>query len=284
MRSHPKWLLVAACVWGLLSLAQAQDSGSKPKLNVIKGPTRARLGSHAQIDLPSGYVFLDGSDYRKLLKAEREHVSGDEVGWLKPTNQDWAVIFRFSDVGYVKDDEKNDLNADKLLDSYRRGTAEGNKERAKLGRPPIQIVGWDLPPKYDETTHNLEWAIRGECEGQPILNYNTRLLGRKGVMGAVLIVEPDKLNEALPTLRELLTGYSYATGETYAEYKQGDKVAKYGLGALVVGGAAVGAAKLGLFAWVAVLLKKGFKLIVVAVVAVAAFLKKLLGGRSARAE
>ncbi len=284
MRSHVQWLLVAACTIGLLNIAQAQDSGSKPKFNVLKGPAKARLGSHAQIELPSGYVFLDGNDYRKLLKAEGEPVSGGEVGWLKPTNQDWAVVFQFSDVGYVKDDDKDNLNADKLLDSIRRGTEEANKVRSKAGHPPIQVIGWDVRPKYDETTHNLEWAIRGECEGQSILNYNTRLLGRKGVMGAVLIVEPDKLNEALPTLRELLTGYSYVTGETYAEYKPGDKVAKYGLGALVVGGAAVGAAKLGLFAWVAVLLKKGFKLIVVAVVAVAAFLKKLLGGRSARAE
>ena len=41
-----------------------------------------------------------------------------------------------------------------------------------------------------------------------------------------------------------------------------------------MGGAAVGAAKLGLFAWAAVLLKKGWKLLVVAFAAVAGFFKK----------
>ena len=141
-------------------------------------------------------------------------------------------------------------------------------------------MGWDVPPKYDETTHNLEWAVRGQCEGRQILNYNTRLLGRKGVIGAVLIVEPESLPETLPTMRNLLTKFSFSSGETYAEYRPGDKIAKYGLGALVVGGAAVGAAKLGLFAWLAVFLKKGWKLVVVAAAAVASFFKKLFTGKS----
>jgi uncharacterized membrane-anchored protein len=267
---------VAACML-ILGTATLQAQEKKPQLNVVKGPTNAQLGSHAQLEVPAGYVFLDGNNYRKLLKAEGEPVSGGEVGWLKPTNQEWAVVFQFSDVGYVKDDDKDKLDADKLLDTIKRGTAEANKTRAKAGNPPIEVVGWDVRPKYDETTHNLEWAIRGQCEGRQILNYNTRLLGRKGVMGVVLIVEPENLAETLPTLRSLLTKYSYTTGETYAEYKSGDKVAKYGLGALVVGGAAVGAAKLGLFAWVAVLLKKAGKAVILAVVAVVAFFKKLLG-------
>jgi uncharacterized membrane-anchored protein len=80
----------------------------------------------------------------------------------------------------------------------------------------------------------------------------------------------------LPEFNALLAGYKYSTGETYAEYKPGDKIAKYGLGALVLGGAAVGAAKLGLFAWLAVFLKKGFKLIILAVVAIGAFFKKIV--------
>jgi len=130
----------------------------------------------------------------------------------------------------------------------------------------------------------LEWAIRATSEGRPILNYNTRLLGRKGVMEVVLIVEPDKLSDTLPSFRDLLAGYSFQTGQTYAEFHQGDKVAKYGLAALVVGGAAVGAAKLGLFSALLVFLKKGWKLLVVAFAAVATAVKKffarIFGGKS----
>jgi uncharacterized membrane-anchored protein len=101
-------------------------------------------------------------------------------------------------------------------------------------------------------------------------------------MQVVLVLKPEQLSETLPTFRDLLAGYSYQTGHSYAEFRPGDKVAKYGLGALVVGGAAVGAAKLGLFAWLAVFFKKGWKLVVVAFAAAATFIKKLFGKLTGR--
>jgi len=160
-----KLLLLGACCLALAgSPLLAQDSNGKPKLNLLKGPAKAHLGNVAQIDVPLNYVFINGKDYQKLLKAEGEPVSGRELGCLTPTNEDWSVVFKFSDIGYVKDDDK-ELNADKLLDSIKRGTAAANKERERQGTPPIEVVGWEVPPKYDPTTHNLEWAIRGMVEG-----------------------------------------------------------------------------------------------------------------------
>jgi uncharacterized membrane-anchored protein len=259
-----------------------QSSDTKPKLNMLQGPAKAQLQSIAQINVPVGYRFLDGKSTRALMKASGEPSTGRELGLLMPTNGHWSVIFEFDDVGYVKDDEKDKLNADKLLAAIKRGTEAGNEERRRAGNPPLEIVGWEVPPKYDATSHNLEWAIRATSEGEPILNYNTRLLGRRGVMEVVLIVAPDKLPETLPTFRNLLTGYAFNNGQTYAEFRSGDKIAKYGLGALVVGGAAVGAAKLGLLTWVLVLFKKAWKLVVVAFVAVVGFFKKLFSGRSTR--
>src|SRR5262249_13164281 len=153
------------------------------------------------------------------------------------TNKQWSVIFEFNDIGYVKDTDKDDLtkNADKLLAAIKRGNAQANKERERNGNPPLEIVGWETPPRYDPTTHNLEWCIRAPSAGKAILNYNTRLLGRKGVMEVVLVVDPEDLESTLPEFRKLLTGYTFDTGQTYAEFRSGDKVAKYGLAALVLG-------------------------------------------------
>jgi uncharacterized membrane-anchored protein len=280
-KSYSKLLLIVTCGLALSSVplrGQNTDAkNAKTKFNLISGPATVPLGSVARVELPVGYMFMDGNTYRAMLKAEGEPVNGTELGLLRATNAHWSVIFEFADTGFVKDDEKDKLDADKILADIKRGNDAANKERVRAGNPPIEVVGWDIPPKYDSTTHNLEWAIRGSVEGRAILNYNTRLLGRKGVMEVVLVVAPDQLGETLPKFRELLTGYSFQTGQTYAEYRPGDKLAKYGLGALVVGGAAVGAAKLGVFAWLAVLFKKGFKLIIVAFVAVVAFFKKLIG-------
>jgi len=254
--------------------AVAQDTGPAPKIRHLNGPAVARLGAAGHIQLPEADIFYDGDTTRQLLKASGEPISGQEVGTIISTNEDWSVMFDFSDVGYVKDDEKNNLNADKILADIKEGTAEANKERIKNGSPPLEVVGWEQPPHYDEATHNLTWAVRCTAEGHPLLNYNTRILGRQGVMEVVLICEPNQLPTTLPTYSSLLAGYSFEAGQTYAEYRPGDKLAKYGLAALVVGGAGVAAAKLGLLAWVAVLFKKAWKLIAVAVAAIATSIKK----------
>lgn len=280
-----KSFLISALVALTVLPSFAQSSKRKSDINIIEGPGSAKLGEIAHIALPAGYEFMDGKTTRAFMKATGQPSSGNELGTMSPTNGDWSVMFEFDATGYVKDDDKNKLDADKILADIKRGNDQANKERKRMGSAPIEVIGWDQPPHYDETTHNLEWAIRGRSEGHDILNYNTRLLGRKGVMEVVLICDPEDLQKTLPTFKALLGDYKYDTGQSYAEYKPGDKVAKYGLAALVVGGAAVGATKLGLFAWLAVLLKKGFKLIIVALVAVAAAFKKLIGkitGRGSR--
>ncbi len=253
----------------------AQDETPK-KRKGLEGPAVAKLGGVAEIQVPVGHVFLDGDATRAMLEAAGEPVGGRESGFLTPTNRGWAVYFQYDDSGYVKDDDKDKLDADKLLKAIKKGNDEGNEYRKKHGNPTLDIVGWDQKPAYDTNTHNLTWAIRATCEGEQIVNYNTRLLGRKGVMEVVLVCDPADLPKHLPEFNTLLAGYKYSTGETYAEYKPGDKIAKYGLGALVLGGAAVGAAKLGLFASLVLFLKKGFKLVILAVVAIALGLKKFI--------
>lgn len=245
-----------------------------------KGPGKVDIGEHATLALKEGYVFTDGEGTRKILEAMGNPTSGAELGFLTTTNTEWFVVFRFSDVGYVKDDDKDKLNPDKLLKSIKQGTEESNKIREKMGAAPMKIVGWEYPPKYNEQTHNLEWAIRGESEGKPVINYNTRILGREGVMEAKLVIDPEQLTATLPAFQAILKDYSYKPGKTYAEYRKGDKMAKYGLAALVTGGAAAVAIKTGLFSSLLLLFKKGAKLIILAVAAIGAFIKKLFTGRS----
>jgi len=253
----------------------AQDSKSKEPRG-LKGPATAQLSEIAQIALPAGYMFLDGKTTRAMMKEAGEPSSGNEVGFLRPTNGGWAVYFEYDDVGYVKDDDKDKLDAAKLLKAIKAGNDAANKERERNGNAPLIITGWEQEPKYDEKTHNLTWAIRATSEGQAVLNYNTRLLGRKGVMEVVLVCDPADLQTILPTFNGLLGDYKFNSGQSYAEFKPGDKMAKYGLGALVLGGAAVGAAKLGLLGPIILFFKKAWKLVIVALVAVGAFIKKLL--------
>src|SRR5258708_1136692 len=158
----PIMLILAVTFTGASSLF-----AQKPKVDVLKGPATAKLGDVAQINVPAGFVFLDGKTTRALLKASGETPSGNELGFIRPTNADWSVIFEFDASGYVKDDDKDKLDAPKLLQSYKDGTKAQNKEREAAGRPLMQIVGWEQEPRYDPDTHNLTWAIRATSGGQP---------------------------------------------------------------------------------------------------------------------
>jgi uncharacterized membrane-anchored protein len=287
MHSSNRLALIMACSLALSApLGQAADAVTEgpelpggPNVKWTKGPARAPIGGVGAIDIPAGYIFTDGAGTRAMLEAMGNLTSGSELGFFAPTSFVWFATFRFSEEGYVKDDEKDKLDADKLLQSIKAGTEAANKERKRRGWPTLHVTGWEQKPAYDPETHNLGWAIRAEAEGEPVVNFNTRLLGRKGIMSVNLVVEPDKLQTTLPEFKGLLSGYDYNSGQRYAEYRAGDKVATYGLAALVVGGAAAGAAKLGLFAWLAAFLKKGWKLVIVAVVAIGAFIRRIVLGR-----
>lgn len=273
-------------VWAFALSAPVLAAEKSPldKANFVYGPAKAKLGGIAQIQVPEHYTFTGAEGTKKLMEMMGNTVDGSELGFLAPTNSNWFVLFEFDDSGYVKDDDKDKLDADAILDSIRRGTEQANKQRKKMGIPPVHVVGWEQPPNYNPETHNLEWAIRGESEGEPVVNYNTRVLGRKGVMRVTVVGDPGEVKAAMPDFKNLMAGYNFVSGQTYAEYKPGDKVAQYGLAALVVGGAAVGAAKLGLLGTLAVFFKKAWKLVIVAVVAVAAALKnffaRLFGRRN----
>jgi len=268
------FLIAVVCVLAVLPLGAQEPDQLKSR--AVYGPAEANLGGFAVVNVPVGHMFMDGNTTRQLMESVGEPTSGNEVGFLRPTNGGWSVYFEYAEVGYVKDDDQDQLDAPKLLKSLKKGNDAANEQRKRNGIPPLLIEGWQQEPKYDSVTHNLTWCIRATVQGEALLNYNTRLLGRKGFMSVTLVCDPDKLQSTLTEYNDLLAGYKFNTGETYAEYKPGDKVAKYGLGALVLGGAAVGAAKLGFFAWLAVFLKKGWKVIIVALVAVAAGAKKIL--------
>jgi len=215
------------------------------KLAWQQGPGEGAIGSKAKIRIPDGYSFLDDRNTRRFLEL-MGNPPRDNHFMLAPANLDWFAVFSFDPVGYVKDDEK--IDADALLDSLKKGDGPSNEERKRLGMAPIHTDGWHVPPHYDAGTRRLEWGMRLRDEkGGLHVNYTSRLLGRSGVMSAVLVSSPQSLNEDMKEFNTALAGYDFVAGEKYAEFKSGDKIAEYGLAALVVGGAAAAAAKAGLF-------------------------------------
>jgi uncharacterized membrane-anchored protein len=233
-----------------------------------KGSSVGDLGDIAQVKVPEGYVFANANDTRIIMEANQNPTNGKELGFIASADENWFAVFEFDDVGYVKDDDKDSLDAGALLDSIKAGTEAGNKERQRRGWSTMTIVGWEQPPHYNDITHNLEWAVKATSEGLPIVNHNTRLLGRGGVMEVTLVTEPSELAATLPKFKTMLQGFEFKQGHRYAEFRAGDRTAAYGLTGLIVGGGAAALVKTGAFKWL-------WKAIVAAFVGISALVKKL---------
>jgi uncharacterized membrane-anchored protein len=268
-----------ACLIGALALPAGAQESQGVRLDWQQGPMTAPIGDHlAEIEIGGDYLYLDAGETQRFLELNQNPVSGDELATIAPLSEDasWFLIFEFSEIGYVSDEEKDELDADAILASIREGTEASNEARRERGWPTMTILGWHEPPHYDENTNNLSWAIIGESQGHQSVNRLVKLLGRKGVMTATLVSPPDELSVAVSDANDLLSYYRYQPGSTYAEYLPGtDKLAKYGLTALVVGGAGAALVKSGLLA-------RLWKPIALGLVALGAGIKRLFFGGSAQ--
>lgn len=269
----------------LAGVAQAQPAqapgaaGEQPQGPALKlqdGPVEGALGDVATLKVPEGYRFADKSQMPLVNKLTGNLHNPRDVGALI-AKEGWLVFFSFNDVGYVKDDDRDDLDADKLLDTFKEAEGPANQERQRMGFEPMYVVGWETPPFYDPKTNNLTWALKNRVGTADTFNVNheVRLLGRHGAMSVTLVASPEELAGAVEVLGGLLEGFRFNPGKSYAEYVQGDKVAAYGLSGLVLGGGALAAAKTGLLGK----LGKFIKFIVIGVAAAVGGAFKWFGRR-----
>jgi uncharacterized membrane-anchored protein len=287
----PRALAVLAL--SLAGLARAGDAApaEKPKpfherlaeagVKLTAGPATVPLGKVAQLKLPAGAHFVGADSLKLYYDLTQNQRNGREVGVM--IGRAWSLYFDYDETGYVKDDEKKELDADKLMKAMTENEDAANEERKRRGWDEMKIKGWATKPHYDERTNNLKWAINlasSQDKFQELfINESIRLLGRGGVMNVTLVSGGGAAFKAAETEAEqlLASGFSYVDGQKYSEFKPGDKVAAYGLSALVLGGGAIAAAKLGWLGALGVWFGKFWKMIVAGVVALGVGLRKIFG-------
>lgn len=244
-----------------------------------RGPVTRDLGAHATVAVPEGLYFADAKGSHRLLELTGNVPSRRELGAVfTPDAGGWFVLFDFDASGYVSDEEKDELDADALLEVLQEGQEQGNEYRKQMQLEPLELVGWEKAPFYDPRTNNLTWATRvRSSSGGESINWEVRLLGREGVMSAQLVVAPADLQVTLAAFDALIAGFTYKDGKQYAQYVEGDHLAEYGLGGLVAGGGIFAAAKLGFFAKFGKWLVGAWKLVLLAAVGIGAGVKKFFG-------
>lgn len=257
------------------AFAQATDSDTECKAATeaaqkvrTTGPSDVPLRDLAVLKLPANHSYIPAPAADQLMRCMGNGTDSRLMGVIfPPGNEDWMVVVRYVNEGYIKDDEAKDWNADDLLKSLKEGTEEANEERTKRGIPAIEVIGWAEKPRYDAPNHRLVWSASSRAKGSTSteglgVNYNTYALGRDGYISLNLVTNLDDLEKHKPAALDLLAALQYKDGHKYSDFNNStDKVAAYGLGALVAGAAAK---KLGLLAVIFAFAAKFAKVLIVA--------------------
>lgn len=276
----PLTSLLLCCLLSLAPAVQAANPASTPQmtqeqfLSSLK-PQQGKItlpGNIATLDLPPSFHYLSPEDATKVLVDAWGNPPGfHSLGMIVPADTSvlsedgWGVVITYDKDGHVKDDDADSIKYDQLLKEMQEGLASNNEERKKAGYPAMQLIGWAEQPSYEKASHKLYWAkeLRTEGAQQNGLNYNIRVLGREGVLVLNAVASMSQIAKIKTEMKQVTAFTEFTSGNRYADFNSStDKVAEYGIAALVAGGVA---SKLGLFGKLMALLVAFKKVIFLAV-------------------
>jgi uncharacterized membrane-anchored protein len=224
------------------------------------------------LQVPKNFRYLDAEQSEYVLQDLWGNPAGSgTLGMIVPENisllapNAWAFIITYDELGYVEDDDADDIDYDDLLEEMQTDTKTANEERVKEGYEAISLVGWAAKPYYDSEKKVLHWAKElkfGEAE-ENTLNYNVRILGRKGVLVLNAVASMKEIGEVQASIPQVLSSFTYGDGQKYSDFNpEIDEVAAWTVGGLVAGKVL---AKVGVLAF----LLKYIKIIIIGIGALA---------------
>lgn len=289
-----KHLLLFVCFFLFINLnaqQEAEESLSEEELTAIMDSINNSLDYQrgyvdisnglATLSVPEGFKFLGPEDAEYVLTVLWGNPPASSLGLLFPEDMTpfsddltYAVEVNYTEDGYIKDDDAADLDYDDLLKDMQDEIKELNKIRAEEGYSTYELTGWASPPYYDAENKKLHWAKSLMFEGaeEPTLNYDIRVLGRKGFLTMSAIADLDQLSVFNKDRDKILSSIAFTEGNQYKDFDPKlDKVAAYGIGGLIAGKIL---AKAGFLA----LLLKFWKFLAIGAIALYAGLKKFVFG------
>ena len=236
----------------------------------------------AILNVPHGFKFLNSEQSKQVLTDLWGNPPSEPIGLLFPEDMTplhddftYAVEIEYAEEGYIEDEDAEDMDYDDLLQEMQEDINTMNPERVAQGYDAMELVGWASQPYYDQENKKLHWAKEIKFEGYDVntLNYNIRVLGRKGYLNLNAIGDIDILETFNYDRDNIVQSVEFTAGNRYTDFNPDiDKVAAYGIGGLIAGKIL---AKAGFFA----VILKFWKFIAIGAVALfSGFRKKIFGG------
>lgn len=238
--------------------------------------------SKSKIHLPAGLQILTGPDAARYVFLNNGiEFPGTEAVLFDPESNA-EVDFDYTDDGYIADQDWSDIDPDEFLKSMQEGARESNDERIRNGKSAIEVVGWLQKPTYDAATHTASYALELSDQDGHWVNAVSLRLGRGGHHEVTWIGPIDTFKSAAgpKLLNTALAAHEYDPGNRYADFKQGDKVASYGVAGLVAAALGIKFGKGLIAAAIAFLAIAGKKVAIIAVPVIAvagAKIKRMFG-------
>ncbi|MFT3825084.1 MAG: DUF2167 domain-containing protein [Chitinophagaceae bacterium] len=234
-------------------------------------------GDMVTLNVPKGFKYLNKEQSNFVLtnlwgNPPQDYVLGmlfpEKGGPLRDTS--YAFVISFDEIGYVKDEDADKIDYSKMLKDQQEEEPKENAERVKQGYDPIHFIGWAQQPFYDKENKTLHWAKElhfgaADDSGSNTLNYDVRILGRKGVLSLNAVGTMDNLDLVKNDIGQVLHIATFTDGNKYSDFDPGvDKVAAWTIGGLVAGKVL---AKVGILAVLGKFFVAAWKFIVIGIVA-----------------
>jgi uncharacterized membrane-anchored protein len=256
------------------AITQVIDSLNKFDKTIPYKEGKVDIGDMLTLNVPKGYKFVPEKEAKAIVTdlwgnpADSSIIGMIVPAAYKVTDFDsWTFIVSYEETGYVKDEDAEDIDYDEMLKSIQASEPESNKQRVAQGYPNMYMRGWAAKPFYDKERKILHWAKKLQFGDESIapdeltLNYDVRVLGRKGVLSMNAVGTMSQLNTINQHIPDVLSIATFKDGYAYSDFNPSvDKVAAYTVGGLIAGKLL---AKAGIF----VLLLKNIKLVIFAIIA-----------------
>ncbi|MDP4963515.1 MAG: DUF2167 domain-containing protein [Salibacteraceae bacterium] len=235
----------------------------------------------ATLQVPAGFKYLNPDQSLYVLSTLWGNPPSPTLGMLFPEDMTplsdqmtFAIELTYAEEGYVEDDDAEDIDYDDLLEQMQTEIHDANPQRQEMGYSSLELVGWAAEPFYDSDTKKLHWAKELQFEGteENTLNYDVRVLGRKGYLSLNAISDISQLNTVQANMPQLISSVNFNDGFAYGDFNPDiDEIAAYGIGGLIAGKVLMKAGFIGL-------ILKFWKIIALAVAGGLGLFKNKLAG------
>ncbi|MBS0027402.1 DUF2167 domain-containing protein [Chitinophaga sp. 22321] len=185
------------------------------------------LGQGAVLQVPEGYRLLNAARSRLLV----EHLWGNPenpntLGVLVPErtgplDKDFrGFVISFEPSGYLDEQEAGKINYGRLLREMKEELKNDNLLRGRKGAGVITSMDWAFPPYFDKKSRTLHWARILHFDGgvPPVLNYEVRLLGRKGALCFTAIGKVGAIAQVKQQLQQVAASAHFTNGNGYTDF------------------------------------------------------------------